>query len=161
MNPEPLSDRTAWDILDRLRRLVLLVLAFEAMGLVPELLLQEHFKEPSQLTPFALLALAFLGVGLVYFRPSRPTLGLFSAAMLLLALGGVLGLGLHLHGNLEYIRELYPNLGFGAQLWKALHKGAPVLAPGTLTQMGLLGLVVTLHHPAWALSRPLSMRARG
>lgn len=149
MKNESLSARIRADTALLLRQLVLGVLAFEALGLVPELLLQSHFKAPTQLIPFALLALTLLAVGLVHFRAGRASLRFFQVAMLLLAAGGLAGLGFHLSGNLEYARELNPNLPFLPLLWKALQRGAPVLAPGTLVQMGLLGLVFTVRHPAW------------
>lgn len=132
-----------------LRRILLAILAFGIVGLVPELLLLEHVKSPTQLIPFALLVLMAVGVGLVYFRPNRTNLRLFQVLMILVALGGLMGVWEHLEGNLEYVRELSPTLSGLPLLWKALHKGAPVLAPGVMLQMALLGLAFTFRHPAW------------
>lgn len=132
-----------------LRRILLTILAFGIVGLVPELLLLEHLKSPTQLIPFALLLLMAAGVGLVYFRPNRTNLRLFQGLMILVALGGLMGVWEHLEGNLEYVRELSPTLSGFPLLWKALHKGAPVLAPGVMLQMALLGLAFTFRHPAW------------
>lgn len=132
-----------------LRRILLAILAFGIVGLVPELLLLEHVKSPTQLIPFALLVLMAVGVGLVYFRPNRTNLRLFQVLMILVALGSLMGVWEHLEGNLEYVRELSPTLSGLPLLWKALHKGAPVLAPGMMLQMALLGLAFTFRHPAW------------
>lgn len=145
-NPTP-------DTLFLLRRILLAILAFGILGLVPELLLLEHIKSPTQLIPFALLLWMAGGVALVYFRPNRTNLRLFQVSMILVALGGLVGVWEHLEGNLEFARELSPSLSGLPLIWKALHKGAPVLAPGVMLQMALLGLAFTFRHPAWAERR--------
>lgn len=154
--PTPLEKPSLWsrflasDTASVLRQLVLLIVAFGVVGLVPELLLLEHIKSPSQLIPFALLALTAIGVVWVYARPKPSSLRFFQGVMVLSALGGLMGLWEHLEGNLEYVRELNPSLSGLPLIWKAMHKGTPVLAPGTLIQMALLGLVFSFRHPAWA-----------
>lgn len=158
-NPTPLEKASLWtrlqasDTATVLRQLLLLIIAFGVVGLVPELLLLEHIKSPSQLIPFALLALTLVGVVWVYLRPGPSSLRFFQVVMVLSALGGLMGLWEHLEGNLEYVRELNPSLSGLPLIWKAMHKGAPVLAPGTMVQMALFGLAFTFRHPGWASNK--------
>jgi len=130
-----------------IRRVILAILVFGMVGLAPELLLLDHLKSPSQLIPFGLLLLMAIGVAWVYFKPSPASLRLFQALMVVVALGGLLGMWEHVMGNLQYVREINPDLGGLPLLWKALRKGAPVLAPGVMVQLALLGLAYTFRHP--------------
>jgi hypothetical protein len=55
---------------------------------------------------------------------------------------------LHVKGNYEMEREFDPSL-LGLDLWLEVFRGeAPTLAPGTLVQFGLLGLLYAYRHPA-------------
>jgi len=75
-------------------------------------------------------------------------LRVFQAIMLLFVLVGLLGIYLHLRGNLEFALERDPSLSGGRLIWKILRGATPALAPGALAQLGLLGLVYTYRHPA-------------
>jgi hypothetical protein len=70
--------------------------------------------------------------------------------MLLFLIVGILGVFLHLRGNVEFALERDPSLSGLKLVWKALRGATPALAPGALTQLGLLGLVFTYRHPALA-----------
>ena len=68
---------------------------------------------------------------------------------ILFVLSGVVGLWLHYHGNVEFELEMYPGLA-GFELFRESVTGAtPTLAPGTMLELGLLGLLYTYRHPAW------------
>lgn len=137
------------DTLALLRRIVLAVLAFEALGLVVELVLLEHFKSPAQIIPFVLLALS----ALAYRARSATTLRAFQGLMVLVILGGVFGVWEHFEGNLEFSREPHPQMGFLARAWDVLSGATPALAAGTLVQMSLLGLAYTFPHPLFSNPR--------
>jgi hypothetical protein len=67
--------------------------------------------------------------------------------MLLLIVVGVLGVVLHLKGNIEFERETDPSARGLALLWHSLRGGVPLLAPGAMAQLGLLGLASAYRHP--------------
>lgn len=139
----------ATNTLTLLRHILLAIVAFGAAGMLAELFLLEHTESASQWIPLALLLAILIGSAWVYLKPTRPVLRIFQGIMVLSALGGVLGVWEHLEGNLEYVREISPGLSGLPLIWKALHKGAPTLAPGTMVQLALLGLLFTLRHPGF------------
>ena len=60
--------------------------------------------------------------------------------MMLFVGSGVLGVGLHYRGNHEFEREMYPTMA-GMELVRNTLTGAtPVLAPGSMALLGLVGL---------------------
>jgi hypothetical protein len=63
-------------------------------------------------------------------------------------LAGVAGVILHGKGNLEWALERDASLHGWALVWKILRGATPLLAPGAMAQLGLLGLLYTYHHPA-------------
>jgi hypothetical protein len=130
-----------------LRRILLATLAFGAVGMIAELYLLEHTESATQWIPLVLLIAILIASGWVYLKPSPLGLRIFQGIMLLSALGGMWGVWEHLQGNLEYVREIDPSLGGFSLIWKALHRGAPTLAPGVMVQLALLGLAFTFRHP--------------
>ncbi len=149
----------------RLRPLLLAVVLFGAVGLGAELALIEHWEGTPQLVPLGALA-ATLGSGaFVALRPRRGTVLAFRAVMGLTIVAGLVGVGFHLAGNLAFEREIVPDAALGALLWEAVRGATPLLAPGSLVQLGLVGLVLTWRHPALAApeapSRPPSPDASG
>jgi hypothetical protein len=59
----------------------------------------------------------------------------------------VIGVGLHYTGNAEFEVEMYPSLSGLALVGGALTGATPVLAPGSMTLLGLVGLAYTYRHP--------------
>ena len=97
-----------------------------------------------------MLLVVTLGDGLVVWRrPTRRTLSVFRGLMLVCVAAGVAGFVLHVKGNLEFALERDPDLTGIALVWKVLRGATPVLAPGALALLGLLGLVFTYRHPAF------------
>ena len=130
-----------------LRRILLAIVAFGAVGMIAELYLLEHTESATQWIPLVLLAAILIASIWIFLKPSRSGLRIFQGIMLLSALGGMLGVWEHLEGNLEYVREITPDLSGFPLIWKALHRGAPALAPGVMVQLALLGLAFTFRHP--------------
>ena len=63
---------------------------------------------------------------------------------------GVLGVGLHLNGNVEFERELHPTEGGFQFALKTITGATPVLAPGSMVLLGLVGFAHTYRHPCTA-----------
>ena len=108
---------------------------------------------PGSLTeklPWVFLAAALLGAGLVstlllWFAPRRATVALFRAVMVLCVVIAAAGLYFHYQANLEFVLERHPDYR-GRQFFKEAMTGAmPALAPGTMAQLGLMGLAATLR----------------
>lgn len=133
--------------LRQMRLLLLALLAFGAAGLGVELIVMEHWSEPRQWIPLALLVATLVGAPAVAFRPGRVSLRAFRLVMVLVALSGIAGAVFHLQANAALEREIDPAIGGGALLWAALGGGTPSLAPGAMIQLGLLGLLAVLRHP--------------
>lgn len=131
-----------------LRRGILALLVFGCVGLIAELILLEHYTEVYQLTPLILLTFTLVTVVWHWTSASPASLRALQVVSLLLVVAGMVGVLFHLNGNFEFERELEPDLT-GVPFWIEVIRGAtPTLAPGTLIQFGLLGLLYAYRHPA-------------
>ena len=130
-----------------LRQLVLALVFLGVVGLEIELALLRHAESFSQWIPHVVLLLGLLSTVLVAIRPTAPTLRVFQAMMWVFIVIGLLGLFFHYKGNVEFAVERDPTLGGLRLIWKALRGATPALAPGALSQLGLLGLIYTYRHP--------------
>ncbi len=144
------TSQTTANTLALLRRIVLAILAFEALGLIAELVLLGHDKTPPQMIPLVLLGLVIVSSLMAYNARSAAVLRAFQVAMALLMLGGAFGVWEHLESNIAFSLELHPQMGLLQRAWDVLKGATPALAPGTLVQMGLLGLAFTFRHPLLA-----------
>ena len=62
---------------------------------------------------------------------------------------GLAGVYFHFQGSAEFKLESQPTLAGMALFWEAIRaKAPPLLAPGSMVQLGLLGLAYTYKHPA-------------
>jgi hypothetical protein len=132
-----------------LRRIILGIIAFGAVGTAVELLLIGHYKEIAQWLPLVLLVLTAVGIILMIQKPTPTTLRLFRWLMAIMAVSALAGLYFHLHGNVEFKQETHPEVTGLSLYWQALKGGIPVFAPGMMAYMGLLGLGFTFKHPNW------------
>ncbi len=130
-----------------LRRLVLIVLTGGIVGVGLELILLDHMEDNWQWAPIVLLAAA-LPVSIWLIRsPGFAAVRAYQAMMVLFILSGFTGQWLHYQGNMEFELEMYPSREGLELVWEALGGAYPSLAPGTMTLIGLLGLVACLRHP--------------
>ena len=136
--------------LHRLRRLLLALVLFGALGLLAELLLLEHWEAGFQRAPLILLGLTALGSLALLARPERRMLRAFQAVMVIAVLSGVAGTAFHFGSNVQLEREIGPDRPGGEIFRAAVGGGTPTLAPGAMIQLGLLGLLATYRHPAGA-----------
>lgn len=137
--------------LTRIRSILLFVLLIGMLGTGTELLFQQHFEEPSQLIPLVLIAVA-LGATLWHVLRRGPgSLLVLQITMVFFIAAGVLGMYLHYGANVAFQREVDPALVGLDLFWKAMAaKAPPALAPGSMAQLGLIGLVYSYRHPAIA-----------
>ena len=140
--------------LDVVRRLLLALVLAAILGYVVELLLLEHYESATQVIPLAVLALGLLSGAAAGWRPTAGALRLFRGSMSLFLVAGLAGLVLHYRGNVEFELEREPSLAGLDLFWEALHGATPALAPGSMVQLGLLGLLFTYRHPALRTARP-------
>lgn len=134
--------------LETLRAALLAVLTFGIAGMGVELFLLGHTEDAWQWVPIALLGCAVALIGYHVVKPGVASVRALQGVMILFVASGVAGLLLHYKGNVEFEREMYPTLA-GLQLFKQAMTGAtPSLAPGTMVQFGLLGLLYAFRHPA-------------
>lgn len=131
-----------------LRQMILALVFLGIVGLLIELLLLEHFDSITQWIPLVSLGLGLATSVAVARRPTRSSMLAFQLMMAVFVVTGLLGLVLHLKGNVEWELERSPDLGGWQLIWEALRGATPVLAPGALAQLGLLGLAWSYRHPA-------------
>jgi hypothetical protein len=132
-----------------LRPLLLPLIALGIAGLTTELLLLDHFEDAWQLVPMVLLAQGASAIAWQVLAPTAISTRYFQVTMLLIAAAGVAGIVLHYQGNLEFQLEIDATQSSWDLFRKVMHaKAPPALAPGAMTQLGLLGLVYTFRHPA-------------
>jgi hypothetical protein len=134
------------------RRALLAILVLGLVGTEIELFLLKHTDGFWQLVPVVLLGLTLALVIWCAARPGAAALRTLQVIMALFLLSGAVGIIQHFQGNLIDEGESNPGLG-GRDLYKAAAMGAtPLLAPGIMLQLGLVGLLFTFRHPA--LARP-------
>jgi hypothetical protein len=131
-----------------IRTLLLALVIFTAAGLVPELLLLKHYDSVWQLVPFAVLLATLVTATVAWRRPAPSAIAAFRVVMGLCVLAGIVGVVLHAKGNWEWALERDDTLHGWPLIWKILRGATPLLAPGAMAQLGLLGLVYTYRHPA-------------
>lgn len=131
-----------------LRRVLTALFLFGCVGTAAELLLLEHTEDAWQKAPLVLIAIACVVLAVLTVRPSTTGVRAFQFAMVAFIASGVVGLGLHYQGNVEFELELQPDASGFRLFWEAMKGATPVLAPGTMALLGALGLTYTYRHPA-------------
>ena len=133
-----------------LRRLLLASLAVGIAGTAGELILLGHVDSAAQWIPVVALAAA---IPLLLWHAARPgplTVRLVQVLMCAYIAFGLIGVGLHYDGNVEFERELHPKDAGLTFLRHTVAGATPVLAPGSMVLLGLLGIAHTYKHPAAA-----------
>jgi hypothetical protein len=127
--------------LTALRVALLMILVFGVLGTGVELLLLGHTEDVWQWGPLVVMAVGLpvlawhVKIGSAWSRWSSV------AVMTGFVASGMIGLILHYRGNVEFELEMVPALK-GADLFQKSMTGAtPVLAPGAMIILGLLGLL--------------------
>ena len=129
------------DTVGMLRLWILGVLVLGLLGTVVELVLLSHYEQAVQLVPVVLLVLALIVLAWHVKGHSAASLRVLMGLMILFVLAGFAGFVAHFHGSAEFQLDLEPSLSTWELLEKVLHaKAPPLLAPGMMMQLGLLGL---------------------
>lgn len=127
--------------------MLLAILVLGLLGTAAELILLQHYGDWMQVVPLALIVLTLIAVVWHVLVPSAPNVRVLQALMVLFVVAGPIGMGLHYDANAEFEHEMDPSLS-GVRLFSESLSGAtPLLAPGTMVQLGLIGLVYTYRHP--------------
>lgn len=127
-----------------IRRVILGVLLLGMTGLLVELTLLAHYTDLKQQIPLVLLGLGIMALVLDIAIPAVWTRLSVQLMMVLFVGAGLLGMYFHYRGSREFQLEMDPALGGVALISKVLHaKSPPTLSPGTMVQMGILGLGYT------------------
>ena len=120
------------------RRLLGVTFVLGSLGTGIELLLIGHVEDTWQNVPLILLGTGFLAWVLLATRnPAARTA--FRVLMIVFAISGLAGSILHYNGNVEFERELNPDLSGVALFGEAMRGATPALAPGTMMLLGAIG----------------------
>jgi hypothetical protein len=92
------------ELLERLRNLLLVLIAAEIVGMAAELMLISHWEDSSQRTPLIVLTLGLAVLAGYAISRNRLSLRAFRLVMWLFLLSGCLGLWLHYHSRAERFR---------------------------------------------------------
>ncbi len=130
-----------------IRRAQLAIFVLGAVGTGLELMLLGHTEDAWQWAPLVLLCASLVALIWGSAGGGAASLRLFQGVMVLCLLVGLVGLGLHYQGNVEFELEMYPSLRGINLFWESLTGATPALAPGTMVGLGLLGLAYTYRHP--------------
>lgn len=134
-------------LIDVLRHAVLAVFIFAVIGTGSELVLLEHTEDVWMWIPLALMALSMLNVIACLVARKPGLLQVFKGLMYLFILSGFVGTWMHYKGNMEFELEMYPAMKGVELFWESMKGATPALAPGTMVQFGLLGLIYAFKHP--------------
>lgn len=134
--------------------MLLIVFLFSALGAGMELLLLGHTESPWQWVPLLLIGSSMVTLLIHALLRRAASMRVFQVIMLLFIIGGCVGIWQHYQAKSEFKLEMNPALRGRALLWEAITGATlpPILAPGTMIQMGLLGLIYTHRHPVFTNS---------
>jgi hypothetical protein len=149
------------DVTSAIRRYLLLTLAVGMAGMTTELLLIGHVESVQQLIPVVLLGLGAAVLAWHAAAPRAITVRTLQVTMVLFLLSGLVGVSLHYRGNLEFELEMYPSMRGFEMIQKTLTGATPVLAPGSMALLGLIGLTYSYRHPCLDTDTQSSRDAEG
>ena len=98
-------------------------------------------KMSTQWIPLALLAAGLVALAVDLGLARGWTQLLVQLTMVLIVAAGALGIYFHFHGSREFQLEMDPQMRGTTLVWHVLRaKSPPTLAPGSMVQLGILGL---------------------
>jgi hypothetical protein len=152
-SPPAGADDAGTGRINLLRRWILAILVLGLLGTVTELVLLEHYEQPLQFVPLVLIAAAIVTLYWEFTRHDLASRRAMQAVMVLFVLAGFAGFAAHFQGSAEYQLELNPDMSPWELLEKILRaKAPPLLAPGMMLQLGLLGLAYVFSDPGFRRS---------
>jgi hypothetical protein len=131
-----------------IRRLLLAVLLVGMAGTLTDLLLLSHYEDTAQVIPLVLLGAALAGIAWHLSAPSLRTVRTIQALMALFVVTGLIGAGLHFNGAAAFQRDIDPTIAWWPLIRKVTtSQSPPLLAPGAMVQLGLIGLIYAYRYP--------------
>lgn len=130
------------------RKTLLAALALGVIGTGAELVLLGHVESPAQWIPVAGCVLALPLLLWHAMRPSRATVVAVRLLMAAFIVSGAVGVGLHYDGNAEFERERNPRGAGWPFIRRTLAGATPVLAPGSMVLLGVIGFTQVYRHPS-------------
>lgn len=110
------------------------------LGTFLELYLLKHYEDVWQVIPLVSIGITLLSGLILVAKKTSFGLIFFKGAVLTNALVGIIGVFLHLKENIEFEKEMTPNMP-PVELWiESLSGALPVLAPGSLIALSLVGI---------------------
>jgi hypothetical protein len=135
--------------LSALRTMMLLLLLLGLIGTAVELWLLAHSEDWLQWIPMILIGAGLLVASWHMISGAKASLRVMRVIMAGFVLSGAIGIWLHYRGGVEFQQEVDPSIaGFELFMKVMESKAPPMLAPGVMAQLGLLGLAYTYRHPA-------------
>ncbi|OGA94780.1 MAG: hypothetical protein A3G27_17805 [Betaproteobacteria bacterium RIFCSPLOWO2_12_FULL_66_14] len=129
------------------------MLVLGLVGTEAELLLLAHYEDRLQLIPLLLIAAAIGTLAWTVKRRDTAGFRAFRTTMVLFVLAGFVGVALHFRGAAEFQLDLDPSIGRWDLVKKVMRvKDPPILAPGVMLQLGLMGLAYAYGNPGAAAS---------
>jgi hypothetical protein len=132
-----------------MRSLILPILFFGLLGTGAELLLLQHTGSLWELIPLVLIGLSLATLTWHAITQHPASVRAVQGVMGLFLIAGVAGIALHYQSSMEFKLETNAALSGWALFWAVMSaKTPPALAPGSMIQLGLLGLAYSYQHPA-------------
>jgi hypothetical protein len=133
--------------LGTIRNILLWGLLAGTGGTLLELLLIGHDEMPAQLAPLVLLGIGILVAAWTLIAPRPAAIRALQILMLVFVASGLIGVVLHYKGNEAFELEMSPSRAGLSLISKTLTGATPVLAPGSMCLLGVIGLAFTHRHP--------------
>jgi len=130
-----------------IRSIILAVILLGLAGTGLELVFVDHFGSTAQWVPVVLICLAFLVLGSYGLMRSAALLRVFQAVMIMFIVSGLAGIALHYQRDVEHAEKDHPGIQGVERLRTAVSQEAPLLAPGAMVELGILGLAYVFRHP--------------
>jgi hypothetical protein len=132
-----------------IRSTLFALLLLGMVGSGTELVLLNHMEDRLQWVPIILILIGLSASAWHGFRSTALSVRFIQWMFLAFIAAGLAGIYFHYRGSVEFRLESNPSLKGWGLFWQAIFsKAPPLLAPGSMIQLGLLGLVYTYRHPA-------------
>ena len=138
------------------------ILLLGMLGSGTELILLNHMEDRLQWVPLVLILAGLSALAWHATRPTVRSIRTLQAIFFAFVLAGLAGMYFHYQGAVEFKLESNPSLKGWALFRQAIFsKAPPLLAPGSMIQLGLLGLIYAYRHPAITKIRVKTSKGEG
>ena len=132
-----------------IRIVLFAILLLGMIGSGAELILLDHTEYWRQWIQLILIGLGLLESGWHGLQSTARSVRVLRAIFIGFIASGLAGIYFHYQGSAEFKLESNPSLRGWPLFWAAVKgKAPPLLAPGAMMQLGLIGWTYTFKHPA-------------